>query len=734
MSFGTSKKKMFESNLIGQYGNGLKSGTMRLGMDFILITKQKSIVTVIFVSRTFHDKEKITDRVIYPMPSFHEHTWEPYFLDEGEGYDNSMRKHQTEVELIFKYSPYKSKDELTHEFLKIKGESGTIITIYNMKCTPGDEKPELDVVSREDDILTNYGDEELPLERRSFRAYSAIIYSEPKMKIYIQNVKVRTKILEYTLLEPRFYTYQTKNVFITKAKKDLESARDQKDKAAQKYQEAKTVQVNQRNRYGDTSNKTELKELRNNDQKVVETKLDMEKKEEIYEAKKKYLSDPKTLTFKFGININNRAQSGIFIYNCHRLIVMYEKPKEILNNPEYSGIIGFVDVPYEVLEPTHNKQSFESSNEHTKLTKALLDHMKHYVIEIKDHLRQNQMKDLWKYYGYDGDSDVPSMDMKMRKLRFFKTPLVLQCDKCLQWREIPSSTGDVGKESENFPDTWSCQDLKIFEGSRCCHPQNLKEIDHFTYAKQTVSENASNSRITISSKPSESPQVASKPMPLSQINNEKKSSQKNSSQLNPRDYYQTLTQMSRNPAFVQQQQSQVPLVRAKIEVDVDTTDDQQNDINGFVDYLQDTVQHQQQFNNSNKRTFSSNPKITSQIDNSYINRTDDDNQYSGPSRPPNQKKNKDKHKTRTRIVGLSSTDSDSDEDYRPPHSAKKQKSQSNDDNYRNMAAYRPDTAQGPSSFSEKSLSTAGDHRRIKELESLLNAKDETIVVLASQIR
>ena len=35
------------------------------------------------------------------------------------------------------------------------------------------------------------------------------------------------------------------------------------------------------------------------------------------------LRDPKTLNFIFGININNRAQDGMFIYNCSRLIKMF---------------------------------------------------------------------------------------------------------------------------------------------------------------------------------------------------------------------------------------------------------------------------------------------------------------------------------------------------------------------------------------------------------------------------
>ncbi len=149
---------------------------------------------------------------------------------------------------------------------------------------------------------------------------------------------------------------------------------------------------------------------------------------------------------------------------------MHEKPKDVLNNPgQYSGIIGFVDVPYKVLEPAHNKQSFESSPEYTKLTKTMVGHMNHYVIEVQQELRR-EMKDPW------NTTAIMAIDFQSKKLRFFKTPLVLQCDRCLKWRQILVCTADVGKGLENFADTWSCQDLKMAEGRCCSHSQKLREI------------------------------------------------------------------------------------------------------------------------------------------------------------------------------------------------------------------------------------------------------------------
>ena len=43
-----------------------------------------------------------------------------------------------------------------------------------------------------------------------------------------------------------------------------------------------------------------------------------------------------------------------------------------------SGVVGVVDVPYLVLEPTHNKQDFADAKEYRHLQKAMGEHMVQY--------------------------------------------------------------------------------------------------------------------------------------------------------------------------------------------------------------------------------------------------------------------------------------------------------------------------------------------------------------------
>ena len=56
---------------------------MRIGKDFILFTKQGATMSCLFLSRTFHEEEKI-EEVIVPMPSFEKNTRHPFVQNAVE--------------------------------------------------------------------------------------------------------------------------------------------------------------------------------------------------------------------------------------------------------------------------------------------------------------------------------------------------------------------------------------------------------------------------------------------------------------------------------------------------------------------------------------------------------------------------------------------------------------------------------------------------------------------------
>ena len=167
--------------------------------------------------------------------------------------------------------------------------------------------------------------------------------------------------------------------------------------------------------------------------------------------------EEKHLVFKFGINLNKRAQSGCFIYNCHRLILMYKKfGRQAKHDPDYIGIVGLVDVPYSIMDPQHNKQNFADEGEYFKLKKAIADYLDQYIRDVKIDLNKDHMSEFWKEFGYlYDDVDVPSNENKFVRKRFFKVPTIVQCNTCLKWRTWPAITADMDRI---FPDNWSCED------------------------------------------------------------------------------------------------------------------------------------------------------------------------------------------------------------------------------------------------------------------------------------
>ena len=56
------------------------------------------------------------------------------------------------MDIILKYSPFKTEQEFMAEFDRISGPTGTLIILYNMKLLDSGE-PELDIKSDPTDIL-----------------------------------------------------------------------------------------------------------------------------------------------------------------------------------------------------------------------------------------------------------------------------------------------------------------------------------------------------------------------------------------------------------------------------------------------------------------------------------------------------------------------------------------------------------------------------------------------------
>ncbi|KAK2866855.1 hypothetical protein Q8A67_024972 [Cirrhinus molitorella] len=464
IQFGKSSKRFPESTHIGQYGNGLKSGSMRIGKDFILFTKKDDKLTCLFLSRTFHEEEGL-DEVIVPLPSWDIKTQQPLTQD--------TEKYATETELIFKYSPFKNEEQLFRQFKKIEGPSGTLVVVYNLKLMDNRE-PELDVETDHQDIMmAGTPVEGVKPERRSFRAYAAVLYIDPRMRIFIQGHKVRTKRLSCCLYNPRMYKY-TSTRFKTRAEQEVKKADHLSKLAEEKAREAESKARALELKLGDDLSKEARASLRKAQDSAVALRAEATRKQAIHASKQKALKEPKELNFIFGVNIERRDQDGMFVYNCSRLIKMYEKTgPQLEGGMACGGVVGVVDVPYLVLEPTHNKQDFADAKEYRHLLRAMGEYLAQYWKDIS--IAQKGIVKFWDEFGYLSANwnSTPSNELRFRRRRAMEIPVTIQCDKCLKWRTLPFQMDAVDKR---YPDSWVCLMNPDGTQDRCDAPEQKQNL------------------------------------------------------------------------------------------------------------------------------------------------------------------------------------------------------------------------------------------------------------------
>ncbi|XP_028847522.1 MORC family CW-type zinc finger protein 3-like isoform X2 [Denticeps clupeoides] len=208
LSFGFSDKQSVEGHAaVGMYGNGFKSGSMRLGKDAIVFSKKHDSMCVGMLSQTYLETTKATN-IIVPIVSYTYRGERPHMNEE----------HLASLQDILKYSLFQTQEELQSELKAINATtatntSGTRIIIWNLRRTASG-KLEFDFDADRYDIKipadvsdgtqTKFKrtDRNTPTEPEmdsSLRAYCSILYLKPKMQIIIRGQKVKTQLISKSL-------------------------------------------------------------------------------------------------------------------------------------------------------------------------------------------------------------------------------------------------------------------------------------------------------------------------------------------------------------------------------------------------------------------------------------------------------------------------------------------------------------------------------------------------------
>ncbi|KAM0915884.1 hypothetical protein ACQ4PT_010540 [Festuca glaucescens] len=147
MSLGFSTKK--SKTTIGQYGNGFKTSTMRLGADAVVFTRairgSNVTLSVGLLSYTFLRKTA-KDDIVVPMLDFQDQDGNivPLLYGSQGDWDSSLK-------IMLDWSPFSSKEELLQQFEDIDSH-GTKVVIYNLWMND-DGLLELDFDDDDEDIL-----------------------------------------------------------------------------------------------------------------------------------------------------------------------------------------------------------------------------------------------------------------------------------------------------------------------------------------------------------------------------------------------------------------------------------------------------------------------------------------------------------------------------------------------------------------------------------------------------
>ncbi|VAH46936.1 unnamed protein product [Triticum turgidum subsp. durum] len=188
MSLGYSAKSQI-ANTIGQYGNGFKTSTMRLGADVLVFSRSRGkegkrpTQSIGILSYTFLRSTGKED-IVVPMIDY-----EKNGLNWTRKLRSTFADWNTSLHTIITWSPYGTEAELLEQFSSIK-EQGTRVIIYNLwEDDQGDL--ELDFDADVNDIQLRGGNrDEKNIEmakrfpnskhfltyRHSLRSYASILY------------------------------------------------------------------------------------------------------------------------------------------------------------------------------------------------------------------------------------------------------------------------------------------------------------------------------------------------------------------------------------------------------------------------------------------------------------------------------------------------------------------------------------------------------------------------------
>ncbi|CAN1856558.1 Protein MICRORCHIDIA 4 [Linum perenne] len=223
MSLGYSVKSK-SSNTIGQYGNGFKTSTMRLGADVIVFSRWRApdgaseTRSIGLLSYTFLRSTKKED-IVVPMVDFvktRQQGWKQLIRSTVDDWDMNLKT-------ILLWSPFVTENDLIFE-LDCLGDKGTRIIIYNL-WEDDEGKLELDFdIDPQDIQIRGANRDEKNIEmakqypnsrhfltyRHSLKSYASILYMKlpSEFRITLRGTRVKHHDIVKDMMLSQTFTYK----------------------------------------------------------------------------------------------------------------------------------------------------------------------------------------------------------------------------------------------------------------------------------------------------------------------------------------------------------------------------------------------------------------------------------------------------------------------------------------------------------------------------------------------
>ncbi|GMS81416.1 hypothetical protein PENTCL1PPCAC_3591, partial [Pristionchus entomophagus] len=453
---GYSTKKG-NSDSIGQFGNGLKSGSMRLGETLVMCTKKHIEFTILMISLKYLDT--INNHKCYvPCLSYEliGSIWQPMHLTT-----ESDEKHEKALKIILQYSPFATERELQEHMLSsLSGLSGTSIIVTHLKrlennkyemipsmndlvikCRPAIEEPE-----KEKGRKKSLDEDPSEEEEMFLSEYLSELYLKPKLALYIENRKVNVKDPIRQYLEPR-WAYLAKGgleMFLEREKKGLEAEILRKQMLfEEKSRKAERILTEiQGSRHGVAESKALNRDYRIAMEEVTEMKHAIvqltQNKSEKFKPKEKENATGASIKVHMGIDVLNRGNPRVVFYTNGRRIQTLPLNKKSANAfRKVMGVVCVIDIPSTLLPTAQNREGYETSSEVNFLLNKIQRLAQTYFEFADSKFKSN---DFWGQFGYCTRAYPEDYrGTEAERMLYTMIGLRRQCAKCLEFRttEVP---------------------------------------------------------------------------------------------------------------------------------------------------------------------------------------------------------------------------------------------------------------------------------------------------------